>query len=179
MWALRPVVLFEEFLFFFWAACVNARISSPNQATICSLNHLLQFLIHLSSPVTLTASFFCFLRTSPHWARAPFTRFLDHTHRRTTIGRSPLDEWSARHGDLYLTTHNTQQIDSHGPGGIRTHTGTGYSVVNIHKYLTISRSRDRFPEVSLGIFSLAPPDGTMCPGVDSASENEYQGFLLG
>ena len=22
-------------------------------------------------------------------------------------------------------------------------------------------------------------DGTMCPGVDSASENEYQGFLLG
>jgi len=32
--------------------------------------------------------------------------------------------------------------------------------------------------VSLGIFSMAP-DGTMCPGVDSASENEYQGFLLG
>jgi len=32
--------------------------------------------------------------------------------------------------------------------------------------------------VSLGIFSVAPPDGTMCPGVDSAPENEYQGFLL-
>jgi len=31
---------------------------------------------------------------------------------------------------------------------------------------------------SLGIFSVAP-DGTMYPGVDSASENEYQGFLLG
>ena len=27
--------------------------------------------------------------------------------------------------------------------------------------------------VSLGIFSVAT-DGTMCPGVDSASENEYQ-----
>jgi hypothetical protein len=33
--------------------------------------------------------------------------------------------------------------------------------------------------VSLGIFSVAPPYGTMYPGVDSASENEYQGFLLG
>jgi hypothetical protein len=32
--------------------------------------------------------------------------------------------------------------------------------------------------MSLGIFSVAP-DGTMCPGVDSASESEYEGFLLG
>jgi len=29
-----------------------------------------------------------------------------------------------------------------------------------------------------GFFSVAT-DGTMCPGVDSASENEYYGFLLG
>jgi hypothetical protein len=36
-----------------------------------------------------------------------FTRFLDHTQRRTTIGRIPLDEWSALRRDLYLTTHNT------------------------------------------------------------------------
>ena len=33
--------------------------------------------------------------------------------------------------------------------------------------------------VSLGIFSLVPSYKTMCPEVDSASENEYQGFLLG
>ena len=33
--------------------------------------------------------------------------------------------------------------------------------------------------VSVGIFSVAPPDGTMCPGVYSAPENEYQVFLLG
>ena len=26
---------------------------------------------------------------------------------RTTVGRNPLDEWSARRRDLYLTTHNT------------------------------------------------------------------------
>jgi hypothetical protein len=34
------------------------------------------------------------------------TRFLDHTWR-ATVGRTPLDEWSARHRDLYLTTHST------------------------------------------------------------------------
>jgi hypothetical protein len=37
-----------------------------------------------------------------------FFRFLDHTQRRITVGRTPLDEWSARRRDLYLTTHNTQ-----------------------------------------------------------------------
>ena len=38
-----------------------------------------------------------------------FTRFLDHTQRRTTVSRTSLDEWSARRRDLYLTTHNTQK----------------------------------------------------------------------
>jgi hypothetical protein len=37
-----------------------------------------------------------------------FLKFLDHTQRRTTIGRTPLDEWSARRRHLYLTTHNTR-----------------------------------------------------------------------
>ena len=52
--------------------------------------------------------FVCFWRNSPQWAMASsFTRFLDHTQRRTIVGRSSLDEWSARRGDLHLTTHNT------------------------------------------------------------------------
>ena len=33
--------------------------------------------------------------------------FLDHTQRRTEVGRTCLDEWSARRRDLYLTKHNT------------------------------------------------------------------------
>jgi len=36
-----------------------------------------------------------------------FLRFLDHTQRRTTVGRTPLDKWSVRRRDLYLATHNT------------------------------------------------------------------------
>ena len=45
--------------------------------------------------------------------------------------------------------------------------------------LLVGRSRDRSPVVSLGIFSVVPSDKTVCPEVHSASENEYQGFLLG
>ena len=52
--------------------------------------------------------FFFFWRDSPQWAMASsFVRFLDHTQRRITVGRTPLGEWSARRRDLYLTTHNT------------------------------------------------------------------------
>ena len=92
--------------------------------------------------------FVCFLwRCGPTRAMASsFTRFLHHTQRRITVGRTPLDEWSASRTDLYLTTHNThnrqtsigllwtsdqpvaqtstwqhsQQTDIHAPGGIRT-----------------------------------------------------------
>ena len=47
---------------------------------------------------------------APQWARASsLSRFLDHTQlRHTTVGRIPLDEWSARRGSLYLATHNIQ-----------------------------------------------------------------------
>ena len=38
--------------------------------------------------------------------------------------------------------------------------------------LQVGRSRDRFP-VSPGIFPVAS-DSSMCPGVDSASKNQYQ-----
>jgi len=33
-------------------------------------------------------------------------KLLYHAQRRTTVGRNPLDEWSARRRDLYLTTHD-------------------------------------------------------------------------
>jgi hypothetical protein len=42
------------------------------------------------------------------------------TLRHTAVGRTPLDEWSARRKDLYLTTYNTHKTDIHSPGGIRT-----------------------------------------------------------
>ena len=51
--------------------------------------------------------YFFLWRCDPQRVMASFLRFLDHTQRRTTFGRTPLDEWSARRTDLYLTTNNT------------------------------------------------------------------------
>ena len=67
-----------------------------------------------------------FLARQPLVGSYSYTRFLDHTQRRATVGRTHLDEWSARRRDLYLTTHNTHNRQtSMPPGGIRTHNGTG------------------------------------------------------
>jgi hypothetical protein len=63
-----------------------------------------------------------------------FTRFRDHTKQSTTVGRSPLDEWSARRRDLYLTTPNTQdtlQTNIHAPCGIRTHDRSRRTAVDL------------------------------------------------
>jgi len=53
--------------------------------------------------------FFIDARTHQWVTASSFTRFLDHTQRRTTVDIIPLDEWSARRRDLYLTTHNTHK----------------------------------------------------------------------
>ena len=88
---------------------------------------------------------------SPQWARvSSFTKFLNHIQRRSTVGRTFPDQWSARRRDLYLTTHNThnRQI-SMPPVGFestvsagerpqtyasdRTATGTGGCIIYSHK----------------------------------------------
>ena len=91
------------------------QINCNTDALICQT-----YLLHYCSEVC----FFVFDGTAPQWTRASsFTRFLDHTKRRTTFGRTPLDEWSAHRTDLYLITHTqySQQENLHNLGGIRTH----------------------------------------------------------
>ena len=54
--------------------------------------------------------FFCFFlpwRNSFSGPRPPLCGGFTITLRHTTLGRTPLDERSARHKDLYRTTHNT------------------------------------------------------------------------
>ena len=54
-------------------------------------------------------NFVSFWRESPQWGMASsFRKFLNYTQRRTTVGRTPLDESSARFRELYLTTHNNR-----------------------------------------------------------------------
>jgi hypothetical protein len=65
---------------------------------------------HRYSELPNTSHFYYFFiwLNNPQWARAfSFPKFLDHTQRRNTVGRTPLDQWSARRRDFYLTTHNT------------------------------------------------------------------------
>jgi len=45
-------------------------------------------------------SFVCF------WRQDFLIHEVSRSQRRITVGRTPLDEWSARRRDLYLTTHN-------------------------------------------------------------------------
>ena len=62
-----------------------------------------------SMPTSFFLSFFLCCGTSTQCGSWPphSWGFLDHTQRRTTVGRTPLNEWSARRRYLYLTTHNT------------------------------------------------------------------------
>jgi hypothetical protein len=67
------------------------------------------------TPLMFLAFFIFILARQPPPQRtmaSSFTRFLDHTQRRTTVGRTPLDEWSDRRRDLYLTTHNTHNTQT-------------------------------------------------------------------
>jgi hypothetical protein len=73
--------------------------------------HQYQICLHIYSN-TFHYTFF------PPMARQPYmglgllvsSRFHGHTHfRHITVGRTPLDEWSARRRDLYLTIHNTHK----------------------------------------------------------------------
>jgi len=60
--------------------------------------------------------FFPLWRCGPTRAMASsFLRFLGHTQRRITFGRTPLDEWSARRKEPYLTTHNTHSRQTYMP----------------------------------------------------------------
>jgi len=50
-----------------------------------------------------------------------FLRVLYYIKRRSTVGRTHLDESSARLEDPYLTIQYSQQTDIHATRGIRTH----------------------------------------------------------
>ena len=90
-------------------------LSNRNSRTICLFACLLLCL------------FVCFWRNNPQLARvSTFMGFLGHTQRRTTLGRTSLDEWSARRSDLYLTTHNVHNRQtSMLPLGIETTISAG------------------------------------------------------
>ena len=88
---------------------VSACVSSP--LCLSSNWHLHGYDDTRNQPAYVFFISFVFLGAiAPQWALASsFTRFvfLHHTQRHTTVGRTPLDELSARRRDIYLTTQST------------------------------------------------------------------------
>jgi hypothetical protein len=77
------------------------RLFGPLYRTACYDNYK-EFFVHSSR--------------SPTGPRHPHCWSFDITLRHTTLHRAPLDEWSARRRDLYITTHDTQkETDIHAP----------------------------------------------------------------
>ena len=77
-------------------------IRSPDPPARSKSLYRLSYLAHNNN------IFFLLWRCDPRRVMASsFLRFLDHTQRRTTVYRTPLDKSSGRRRDLYLTTHNT------------------------------------------------------------------------
>ena len=96
--------------------CLSGNVSLPSKTTTYYTQPRYMF-----RPIDF---FFVFLALQPtvFVFSQPGSGFLDHTQRRATVGRTPLDEWSIRRTDLYLTTHNTHNRQtSMPPRGIRTH----------------------------------------------------------
>ena len=110
-----------------WCLCGFSELRQSNNMALPQIIRLIfiSFLIHYSvtnlsfHPTQCYISarfFFSFWRYNPLWVcilqpssgaiASSRTRFLDHTQRRATVGRTPLDEWSVRRRDLYLTKHN-------------------------------------------------------------------------
>ena len=84
--------------------------------------------------------------------------FLDHTQRRTTVGVTPLDEWSARRRDLSTWQHTTLTTDKYPcrpltcwDRGFESHRGHGYlSVVSV-VCCQVERSLRRADHSSRGV----------------------------
>ena len=59
----------------------------------------LSFYHSISKSLVCYITFFLWCCDPTRVMASSFLRFLDHTQRRTTVGRTPLDEWSARRRD--------------------------------------------------------------------------------
>jgi hypothetical protein len=90
--------------------CMNFIFISVSNGNKFKISLQLSFdKIELYEILVIKHLFFCMAR-QPYMGLGLLdsSRFNGHTHlRHTTVGRTPLDEGSARRRDLYLTTHNT------------------------------------------------------------------------
>jgi hypothetical protein len=78
------------------------------QTLISLLDKFIQLVTNAAPLLSTHLNFFFQWRNITWWARPRHWRGFTITLRHTTLGRIPLDEWSARRKD-YLTTHNIHE----------------------------------------------------------------------
>ena len=129
----------------------------------------------------------CILQPSGGAIAFSRTRFIDHTQRCATVGRTTLDEWSVRRRDLYLTTHNTQQTNIHAPGGIRTHDRSRRAAVDLRLRPRGCWDRPVYEVMWKNIVELDMPQTTVWPmrivclitkATNTQSESIYHTFCF-
>jgi hypothetical protein len=79
--------------------------------------------------------FYFYAATASSGPGPPNSRGFTIKCRHTTLARTPLDEWSARRRDPYLTTYNTQTIDIHARDGWMYHTHKNFLLKSHQKSL--------------------------------------------
>jgi hypothetical protein len=88
------------------------------QLPIFQLTAPKNYVVNFLHPSYISSLLFCFSwfdsRSGP---RPPPYRGITITLRHTTLGRTPLDEWSVLRRDLYLATHNTHKRQTSMPPG--------------------------------------------------------------
>jgi hypothetical protein len=106
---------------------------------------------------------FSTLLNNHQWAMASlFTTFLDHRWR-ATVGRTPLDEWSARR-QTSTWQHTTLTTNIHDPGGIQTHNLSRWAAKDL-------RLKPRV--IGTGICSIYIPLFRFLQGTEKDIENKY------
>ena len=93
----------------FYKEWENINPLSPELNPICYLLALLwaHYFLHVSRIKVKSLTLRRLMSYIYIYMEHPFLMFVDHTQRHSTVGRTPLDEWSARRRDLYLKTHDT------------------------------------------------------------------------
>jgi hypothetical protein len=81
--------------------------SFPTLSKASRIIYLLMTRLWVKRVAGNSAIFFLWRCDPTRLMASSFLRFLNHTQRRVIVGRTSLDEWSARRRDLYLTSHST------------------------------------------------------------------------
>jgi hypothetical protein len=118
-------------------------------------NQITHFFTCNKSPYLTLLSHPPLLPTCSQQVSRVFVISFDHNQAHTIVGRTPLDEGSARRRDLYLTTQTLYKTNIHASSGIRTHDPTTCSAADLSL-----RPRGYWDQIALPVTIFIPSRDT-------------------